>query len=384
MIECLTPRYGERETYSLPTTSMKSPAVEAICTCTSDCSGILTADGRNQPPLWQRRTKARFLLQSTVRIIKAQTALRCITADIYRSVGILRQLLPFLASIGLAVGFYATLLVGPVAIPPQSAPILNGISVFGFTMQAVCFLLIIILSRLGKRKHWHRKFLDYRMLAEMLRQMKYLGPSGLVIRGLNISAYSSDVNVSWVNWYFRAVVREAGLPNLNLSAADLARWADTTVGEILRGQVEYHRSNASAMQRIASRLERFGLRVYYIGIAIMILRAAVFYFATADTHAVLTEIQKSYLTKVFNMLSMVTPLFSSLAFGLSAQEGFASLQRRSEDMLLRLSSMEKQMNRRKTEDFNAFVALSQALTGLMLSEFSDWNMFIRTKPISDH
>jgi hypothetical protein len=304
--------------------------------------------------------------------------------DIYRSVGILRQLLPFLASIGLAVGFYATLLIGPVAISTQSAPVLNGISVFGFAVQAICFLLIIVLSRLEKKNRWHQKFLDYRMLAEMLRQMKYLGPSGLVIRGLNISAYSSDVNVSWVNWYFRAIVREAGFPALSLSEADLARWADTTVGAILRGQIEYHRSNASVMQRIASRLERFGLRVYYIGIGIMILRAAVFYFATADTHTTLNEVQKSYLTKVFNMLSMVAPLFSSLAFGLSAQEGFASLQHRSEDMLLRLSNMEKQMSRQKSEDFNAFMALTQALTNLMLSEFTDWNMFIRTKSISDH
>jgi predicted glycosyl hydrolase (DUF1957 family) len=53
-------------------------------------------------------------------------------------------------------------------------------------------------------------------------------------------------------------------------------------------------------------------------------------------------------------------------------------------MLLRLSNMENQMSRQKSEDFNAFMALTQALTNLMLSEFSDWNMFIRTKSISDH
>ncbi len=304
--------------------------------------------------------------------------------DLYRSCGVLRQFLPFLASIGLSLGFYAVLFGGPNGAPPGQKEFLDLISNIGFLLQAFCFILIIVLSKIEHRFHWHQKFVDYRALSELLRQMDYLGQSGLVIRGLRVPAFNRNVSVSWINWQFRAIVREAGLPSGTLDKKRIKEYTENLNHKILQGQIEYHHDNTLKMQLITRRLERFAMTIYYIGVLIVALRVGVHILTTGDWWTRFGSDEKSYISTFFNMLSMVIPLFSALAFGLSSQQGFDRIGQLSEAMSEKLENISQQLNTGKEKDFYTYMKFSQHTADLMLSEFTDWNSFIKSKNISDH
>jgi hypothetical protein len=298
--------------------------------------------------------------------------------DIYRSCGVLRQLLPFIASIGLALGFYTALFAGPAAGASASEAV-TVISTIGFILQALCFLAIIVLSKIEKKRRWHQKFVDYRALSELLRQMAYLAPAGLAVRGLQAPAFGSREHYSWVNWQFRAIVRNAGLPARKIDCGCLKNSADKLKNAVIHSQMLYHTANKRKMGLMTGRLEKFGMAIYYIGIMIVVLRGGFHAFVPSAT-----DDQSKYLSQLFNMLSMVIPLFSAVAFGISAQEGFERILRLSETMCEKLAVESGRIGSLESVDFRTYRDISQHAADLMLSEFSDWNSFIKTKPISDH
>jgi len=145
------------------------------------------------------------------------------------------------------------------------------------------------------------------------------------------------------------------------------------------------------MSIVNHRLERFGLAFYYGGILI--------FFARFAAHAMLTgsfifngnSDLENYWSTVFNAMSMIIPLLSALLFAISAQEGFDRIGNISEGMIQKLSDMHGRISAEQKDkaqndkvNFNTYKNLAQRCADLMLSEFSDWNSFIKSKGISDH
>ena len=302
--------------------------------------------------------------------------------DIYRFCSLFRQILPFLATVGLALGYYSLLFAGPGGASPAAEHRLNIVSNMGFLVQAVCFALIILLSRLERRNHWHQKFSDYRALAELLRQMKYLAPVGLVVRGLRAPAFDRHVNLSWVNWQFRAIVRQAGLPTGRADTARIARCLSRFRDSILKSQIQYHQDNVREMEILTRRLNRIGILMYYIGILIVVLRVGAHLLVSSSLSLAFSSGQQGYIFSVFNMLSLIIPLFSSLAFGISAQEGYGRILQLSQVMSERLEIMLSQVRLEKQMDFHEYMQVAQKAADLMLSEFSNWNVFFKSKTIN--
>ncbi len=301
--------------------------------------------------------------------------------DIYRSCGVIRQLLPFFASIGLALGFYTSLFGGPNGAPAAQKQVIDIVSNIGFMIQAICFVLIIFLGKLEKKSHWHQKSMDYRALAELLRQMEYLSPAGLVVRGLRTPAFNKNVSASWINWQFRAISREAGLPSGRINKPKLGEFMRFLDDNIIHGQLSYHDDNSRKMDLISLRIESFGRSIYYASVLIYVVRVVVHIATSGTMFTALGSEQRGYISTFFNMLSMVVPLFSSLAFGLSSQEGFGRIKQLSEVMIEKLQCLSDQAVS-VDEDYHAFMKFSQSAADLMLSEFTDWNVFFQSKIIS--
>jgi hypothetical protein len=139
------------------------------------------------------------------------------------------------------------------------------------------FFAGVAIHIIGSSREWHRKYLDYRTLAEGLRVQLYWNLSGVVDTGSASFAYDNflqtqDVDLGWI----RHVMRQASMSRARGQAPDQAwvKWViDEWVGEKEkgRGQLAYYSRkqlhNASRFRRT----QMLGNLCLWAGIALAIL-----------------------------------------------------------------------------------------------------------------
>ncbi|MEE4175089.1 MAG: hypothetical protein V2I57_12625 [Xanthomonadales bacterium] len=152
------------------------------------------------------------------------------------------------------------------------------------------FVVGFVLHAVGERREWHRKYLDYRALAEGLRVQVYWNLAGVVSRSAEF-AYDNflqkqDVDLAWI----RHVMRSASLRRDRNSAPD-PRWVPWVIEQWVgdrasgEGQLGYYAAKSKARAAIYRRTELFGQVALWTGIAMAGL-LAVFATRLSDTQAV--------------------------------------------------------------------------------------------------
>lgn len=153
------------------------------------------------------------------------------------------------------------------------------------------FIVGFVFHAVGERREWHRKYLDYRALAEGLRVQVYWNLAGVVKSRSAEFAYDNflqkqDVDLAWI----RHVMRSASLRRDRNSAPD-PRWVpwviDQWVGDQAagEGQLGYYAAKSKARAATYRRTELFGQLALWTGIAMAGL-LAVFATRLSDTQAV--------------------------------------------------------------------------------------------------
>ena len=131
-------------------------------------------------------------------------------------------------------------------------------------------MLIAILALLarGRSRRWHERWMEYRLLAELTRQLKFLIPFGggrpLPRTPTHLAVYGDPAR-AWMYWRLRAIAREVGLPDARVTEAyvldcieDLAEVADGPHG----GQRTFHRLNYERLEHIHHRLHKVALALF--------------------------------------------------------------------------------------------------------------------------
>lgn len=297
-------------------------------------------------------------------------------ADKYRSAGMLRALIPLFANICLAIGFYWR----------WGGDNANIVNVIGFLSQAVLlYWFVRIVGVKNEKNKWHQKFIDYRVLAESIRYQTYLLPIGVTLREVEIPAYATNDNLSWVNWYLKCIVREIGLPNMivdkDLVDNNICRFKQ----EALIEQICYHDKKAKHMTSIGNGLEKIGIIFFVAGAIITVVRVFIHFACQKYPDLACLPNKDHMIIKVpvfFNMLSLLLPAFGTVMFALGAQGGFERLGQRH-------LYMNEQLNRiyegAEAFRFRTFLGSRKwvlEVVKLMINEVSDWRMFIKSKGIS--
>lgn len=132
--------------------------------------------------------------------------------------------------------------------------------------EVLLIFLIILVTFLNKKHQWHQCWIDYRILAELLRTMKYLAPLGQVTSSFRVPAHASvdDIRSSWVNWYFNSVVRETGLMNIKIDNQYLQAYRLLIKEGEIKGQSDFHKNNKERYHRINHRLHFAGYLLFTI------------------------------------------------------------------------------------------------------------------------
>jgi hypothetical protein len=140
------------------------------------------------------------------------------------------------------------------------------------------FLIGVGFSTLAKQREWHRKYVDYRALAEGLRVQWYWRRARLALTGDPEFAHDNflqkqDVELEWI----RNIMREAALePLRDIADADvqlervIEEWIGRPGGT---GQLGYYERTAANRARLHLHKEHFGNACLWAGVAISVLLA---------------------------------------------------------------------------------------------------------------
>jgi hypothetical protein len=142
------------------------------------------------------------------------------------------------------------------------------------------FLAGVLVFSIGERRQWHRKYLDYRALAEGLRVQLYWNLAGVVETHSAVFAYDNflqkqDVDLGWI----RHVMRSASLRRDRMHPPDerwvswvTEQWIGETDGD--SGQLAYYHRRSEVKSEDYRRTTRLGSISLWLGILFAVVLAA--------------------------------------------------------------------------------------------------------------
>ena len=210
----------------------------------------------------------------------------------------------------------------------------------------------------GTRREWHRRWLDYRYLAEQLRplrSLRLLGAGCIATRGGTGSA-------RWTDWYAQAIWRTLGTPPILGQPNALQKLARHVATHELAGQVSYNRSSAHRMHKLDHRLHKLGMALF--GATIFLGIGTLFGLLFAYK-------QIGPFAPILGTLSAALPTLGAGIFGIRGAGDFAGTAGRSAETARRLEHIVAVLQREHIDQGIAARAAEQA-AAIMLADLGEW------------
>ena len=217
---------------------------------------------------------------------------------------------------------------------------------------------VVVNTSIGNGRQWHRRWLDYRYLAETLRlqrSLRLLGaasPPGRDLIGPR----------RWTDWYALAIWQGLPRPSAPASRAALAALARHIATHELDGQIAYHHSLHHRMHRLDHRLHSGGQ-------ALLILTGLIGIGTLIGLLVAYKTIKPFSLT--LSLLSAALPTLGGALFGLRGAGDFAGVARRSQATAERLAHIAALLRRDDLSPTLAARAAEEA-AAIMLADLAEW------------
>ena len=223
-------------------------------------------------------------------------------------------------------GHIFNFLVGAVAVLTALAGLLfpQG-KLWLATAELAMIAAVIMNTQVGVKRGWHRRWLDYRQLAERLRPMRSLKLLGVAAPRRDPHARFGERR--WTEWYAAGVWRAMGCPTGRIQ--DPARLSAMLTEQELDPQIAYHRGAAHLAEKLDHRLHLIGLALFaatVVGCLVLIVG----FFAAPDWVA--------DNSRLFVILSAGLPAVGTAIFGIRVQGDFAGTAQRSLSTARRLDA----------------------------------------------
>ncbi len=240
--------------------------------------------------------------------------------------------------------------------------------IFAFLALFACGVTLDVLAR---KRGWHRKYLDYRALAEGLRVQAYWRRAGLSMTGDAEFAHDNflqkqDVELGWI----RNVMRSAGLDADD--APDLVVDPDRVIEEWVgrsgqSGQLHYYERRVADRSRTHRLTEWLGGFSLWAGIAICIFLAA--------TITALSDDWRTILVSVMGALSVIAAVREAYAYRKADKE----LIKQYRFMRRIFANARTALDRATGADQQREIL--RALGEAALAEHAEWTLMHRERPL---
>jgi hypothetical protein len=223
-------------------------------------------------------------------------------------------------------------------------------------------LAIILNAHIGTRDEWHRRWLDYRQLAERLRPMRSLKLLGIAAPDPP-GTETNPVPKRWIDWYGSGIWRAMGCPSGSIDSARAAHLADAIADHEVAPQVAYHERNARQIELLDQRLEKIGTTLFVATLAVSVLTL------------IGLALNADYVDRFGNWFTLVSagfPALGTAVFGIRFQADFGGDALRSMATANTLRQIDEEL--RKQVLLSRAADLAEPAARFMLSDLDEWRL----------
>jgi hypothetical protein len=231
-------------------------------------------------------------------------------------------------------------------------------------------LAIILNAHIGTKREWHRRWLDYRQLAERLRPMRSLKLLGIAAPDPP-GTETNPVARRWIDSYASGIWRAMGCPSGAIDGAAAGRIARAVADHEIAPQVSYHERNAHVIHLLDHRLERLGTFLFFATLIV------------SDITLVGLATNAYYVTEYSNWFTLVGAGFPALAtavFGIRFQGDFGGDALRSLGTADTLRQIDQEL--RKDPALSRAADLTEQAARFMLSDLDEWRLVNQQRDLS--
>jgi hypothetical protein len=237
-------------------------------------------------------------------------------------------------------------------------------------VETMITVAIILNAMIGARQEWHRRWLDYRQLAERLRPMRSLKLLGIAAPDPPGTA-TNPVPKRWIDWYASGIWRAMGCPGGSLDGPRAARLAQAIAEYEVAPQVGYHERHARQIDMLDNRLGWIGSILF--GATLLVTLATLIGLALGS----------DYVTRFGNWFTLVSagfPALGTAVFGIRFQADFGGDALRSLATANTLGQIESEL--RKDATLSRAADLTEQAGRIMLADLDEWRLVNQQRDLS--
>jgi hypothetical protein len=231
-------------------------------------------------------------------------------------------------------------------------------------------LAILLNAIIGKRLQWHRRWLDYRQLAERLRPMRSLLLLGIAAPDPPGTA-TNPVPKRWIDWYAGGIWRAMPCPAGAIDSECAAQLGKAIASHEIEPQVGYHLRNAEQIEALDHRLEQIGLVLFAATVLVTI--------ATIVGLGLGSNFVNRY-GNWFTLISAGFPALGTAVFGIRFQGDFGGDALRSKATAETLRQIDHEL--RKDVGLSRAADLAEQAARVMLSDLDEWRLVNQQRDLS--
>ncbi len=240
----------------------------------------------------------------------------------------------------------------------------------GAASELLITLAIILNAIIGTRQEWHRRWLDYRQLAERLRPMRSLKLLGIAAPDPP-GTQTNPVPGRWLDWYASGIWRAMGCPSGAIDRECAARLGAAIADHEVEPQVGYHERNAKQIQLLDHRLEQTGM-VLFAGTVLVTVATLIGLGFGAN-----------YVNSYGNWFTLVSagfPALGTAVFGIRFLADFGGDALRSMATADTLRLIDQEL--RKEVALSRAADLAEQAARIMLADLDEWRLVNQQRDLS--
>jgi hypothetical protein len=237
-------------------------------------------------------------------------------------------------------------------------------------MEMLITIAIILNAAVGSRNEWHRRWLDYRQLAERLRPMRSFKLLGIAAPDPP-GTPTNPIARRWIDWYASGIWRAMGCPSGFIDAQRATSLAKAIAEYEVAPQVSYHLHHAHQIELLDRRLERVGNILFMATLLTSI--ATIIGLGLGDNYV-------SRYSNWFTLVSAGFPALGTAVFGIRFQGDFGGDAVRSLATSNTLREIEQEL--RRDVPLGRAADLTEQAGRIMLSDLDEWRLVNQQRDLS--